>query len=299
MIRNQAQHGTIDATPSMNTEIHPAAAPESLWKRLLSRLLPFRQPESAEAIGQEIQEILEEGEEQGLISPEEGKMIASILEFKDTLAHEIMTPRSDMVMAEARTPVPELIRLIIDRGYSRIPVYTETPEQMVGILHAKDLLPSCLDGARTATAGELARTAWFVQENRKIVELLKFFQTQKIHMAIVTDEFGAVRGLITLEDVVEEIVGEIGDEYDKSIVRWKVVDDHTVLTDAKVDLEEVERFFRITFPEGPYGSVGGLILRHLDRVPTAGTSMMINGLVFEVVAADKRRIITVKIQKKR
>ena len=286
----------------MATDAHPSpppATPEPLWKRLLGRVATFRQPESAEEIEQEIQEILEEGEEQGLISPEEGKMIASILEIKDTLAHEIMTPRSDMVMAEAQTPVPELIRLIIDKGFSRIPVYTETPEQMIGILHAKDLLPYCLGERRAATAGELAKTAYFVQENRKIVDLLKFFQTQKIHMAIVTDEFGGVRGLITLEDVVEEIVGEIGDEYDKSITRWKVVGDHTVLTDAKVDLEEVEQFFGVTFPEGPYESVGGLILRHLDRVPTAGTTMVINDLVFEVVAADKRHILTVKIQKKR
>jgi len=283
-----------------NDQPSPApAAPESLWKRLLTRLSAFRQPESAEEIEQEIQEILEEGEEQGLISPEEGKMIASILEFKDTLAHEIMTPRSDMVMAEAKTPVPDLIRLIIDKGYSRIPVYTETPEQMIGILHAKDLLPSCLGGSGAATAGELAKTACFVQENRKIVDLLKFFQAQKIHMAIVTDEFGAVRGLITLEDVVEEIVGEIGDEYDKKVIRWKVVDDHTVLTDAKVDLEEVENFFNLTLPEGPYESVGGLILHHLDRVPAAGTTMVMNGLVFEVVAADKRRILTIKLQKKR
>lgn len=286
----------------MDTETQPspaAAAPEPLWKRLLSRITAFRQPESAEEIEQEIQEILEEGEEQGLISPEEGKMIASILEFKDTLAHEIMTPRSDMVMAEAKTPVPELIRLIIDRGYSRIPIYTETPEQMVGILHAKDLLPYCLGESASATAGQIAKTAYFVQENRKIVDLLKFFQTQKSHMAIVTDEFGAVRGLITLEDVVEEIVGEIGDEYDKSVSRWKVVDDHTVLTDAKVDLEEVENFFHLTLPEGPYESVGGLLLHHLDRVPAAGTTMALGGLVFEVIAADKRRILTVKLQKKR
>ena len=297
-------HGTSkppERRPSMDTPrpSPPPPAQESLWKRLVARLAAFRQHESAEEIEQEIQDILEEGEEQGLISPEEGKMIASILEFKDTLAYEIMTPRSDMVMAEANTPVPELIRLIIDRGYSRIPVYNETPEQMVGILHAKDLLPYCLGEEPAATAGALAKPACFVQENRKIVDLLKFFQAQKIHMAVVTDEFGAVRGLITLEDVVEEIVGEIGDEYDKSVSRWKVVNDHTVLTAAKVDLEEVEQFFGVTFPEGPHESVGGLILHHLDRVPSVGTTMVINDLVFEVMAADRRRILTVKIQKKR
>ena len=274
------------------------AASDSFFKRLLNRLSIFRQPDSAEDIEQEIQDILEEGEEQGLITPEEGKMIASILEFKDTLAYEIMTPRNEMVMVEANTPVPDIIRLVIDRGYSRIPVYTNTPDQMAGILHAKDLLAYCLDDKTPPSAGKIAKTAYFVQENRKIIDLLKFFQTQKIHMAIVTDEFGGVRGLITLEDVVEEIVGEISDEHDKIVTRWKVLDDHTVLTDAKVDLEEVETFFHLSLAEGPYESVGGLIIHHLDRVPAAGATMLISGLIFEVVAADKRRIITVKIQKK-
>lgn len=276
----------------------PPGAPEPFLKRLLNILGFNRQPDSAEEIEQEIQDILEEGEEQGLITPEEGKMIASILEFKDTLAHEIMTPRTDMVMAEAATPVPDLIRLIIGRGYSRIPVYQGTPDRMIGILHAKDLLPYCLGEETPPTAGEIAKTAYFVQEKRKIIDLLRFFQTQKIHMAFVTDEFGGVRGLITLEDVVEEIVGEISDEYDKIVTRWKVVDPQTVLTDAKVNLEEVENFFQITFPEGPYESVGGLIVHHLDRVPEAGATMLINTLIFEVMAADKRRIHTVKIQQK-
>jgi len=225
-------------------------------------------------------------------------MIASILEFKDTLAYEIMTPRNDMVMAAASAPVPEIIRLVIDRGFSRIPVYTGTPDQVVGVLHAKDLLPYCLKETVPPTAGQLAKPASFVQENSRIMDLLRFFQTRKTHLAIVTDEFGGVRGLITLEDVMEEIVGEISDEHDRTMIRWKVTDGHTVLTDAKVDLEEVEEFFQVSFPEGPYESVGGLIIHHLDRVPTAGTTMLINGLVFEVVAADKRRILTVKIQKK-
>lgn len=117
-------------------------------------------------------------------------------------------------------------------------------------------------------------------------------------MAVVTDEFGSVRGLVTLEDVLEEIVGEIRDEYDKAEKRWKVVDKNILLTDAKVNLEEIEDFFGISMPEGPYESVGGLIIHHLDRVPPPGATMLINSLVFEVVSADRRRIHTVKIQNK-
>jgi CBS domain containing-hemolysin-like protein len=135
-------------------------------------------------------------------------------------------------------------------------------------------------------------------DTRKIVNLLKDFQTQKIHMAVVTDEFGSVRGLVTIEDVLEEIVGEIRDEYDKTEKRWKVVGENVLLADAKVDIEEIENFFKITLPEGPYESVGGLIIHRLDKVPGPGATMLINSLVFEVVSADQRRITTVKIQRK-
>lgn len=276
-------------------------AEEPLFRRLLNLIGIGRPPDSAEEIEQEIQEILDEGEEHGLITPEEGEMIASILEFKDTLAHEVMTPRTDMVMAEAATPAAELIRLITDKGFSRIPIYQENPDQIIGIIHAKDLLPFCLDrdqGDRPPLAGELAKPPWLVQENRKIIELLKIFQNSKTHMAIVTDEFGGVRGLITMEDILEEIVGDIGDEHDRTVRRWKIVDANTILTDAKVDIEYVEDFFKIELPEGPYESVGGLIIHHLDRVPEPGISILVEPLVFQVLAADKRRIIAVKINKK-
>ncbi|MGV1099564.1 hemolysin family protein [Thiovibrio sp. JS02] len=273
-------------------------AGDSPFKRILNFFGINRAPDSAEDIEQEIQDILDEGAEQGLISREEGEMISSILEFRGTLVREIMTPRSDMVSAEDLTPVSQLIQLIIKEGYTRIPIYRETPDNIIGILHAKDLLPCCLQAAPMPDASELIKPAFFVMDTRKIVNLLKDFQTQKIHMAIVTDEFGSVRGLVTLEDVLEEIVGEIRDEYDTTEKRWKVVDKHVLLTDAKVNLEEIEDFFGVTLPEGPYESVGGLIIHHLDQVPPPGATMLINTLVFEVVSADQRRINTVKIQRK-
>jgi len=271
---------------------------DSPLKRILNFFGINRAPDTTEDIEQEIQELLDDGEEQGLITREEGEMISSILEFRDTLVREIMTPRSDMVSAEATVSAAELIQLITDEGYTRIPIYQDSPDNIIGILHAKDLLPFCLKAATMPAASELAKPAFFVLDTRKIVNLLKDFQSQKGHLAVVTDEFGSVRGLVTLEDVLEEIVGEIRDEYDKTEKRWKVVNKHLLLTDAKVNLEEVEDFFGITLPEGPYESVGGLIIHHLDRVPPVGATMLINSLVFEVVSADRRRIHTVKIQSK-
>ena len=271
---------------------------DSPFKRILNFFGINRAPDTAEDIEQEIQEILDGGEEQGLITREEGEMISSILEFRDTLVREIMTPRSDMVSAEAKVSAAELIQLITDEGYTRIPIYQDSPDNIIGILHAKDLLPFCLKAATMPAASELVKPAFFVLDTRKIVNLLKDFRSQKGHLAVVTDEFGSVRGLVTLEDVLEEIVGEIRDEYDKAEKRWKVVNKHVILTDAKVNLEEVEDFFGITLPEGPYESVGGLIIHQLDRVPPVGATMLINSLVFEVVSADRRRIHTVKIQNK-
>ncbi|MDZ7641372.1 MAG: hemolysin family protein [Desulfurivibrio sp.] len=274
-------------------------AGEPLFRRLLNLIGIDRSPDSAEEIEQEIQEILDEGEEHGLISPEEGEMISGIMELKDTMAHEIMTPRAEMVLVEATTLLPELVELIITQGYSRIPVYRDNPDQIIGLVHAKDILPYCLRRQDEPPSAEsLAKPVEFIPEKRGVLRLLKFFQESKIHLAVVNDEFGGVRGLVTLEDIVEEIVGDISDEHDRITRRWKEVDQRTVLADAKIDIEEVEDFFQTDLPEGPYESVGGLILHHLDRVPPPGVTLNINSLIFEVLAADKRRVITVKIQKK-
>lgn len=275
----------------------PADSHDSIFKRFLILLGLIRPPDTAEDIEQEIQDILEEGEEQGLITPQEGQMISSIFEFKDTLAREIMTPRTEMVCAPGSSSVAEIIKLITEKGFTRIPIYTESLDHIIGIIHAKDLLQDCAECATQPELEKIMMPAYFALESKKIVDLLKDFQTQKVHMAIVTDEFGSVRGLVTLEDVLEEIVGEISDEYDKFQKRWKEVDENTLLIDAKINLEEVEDFFGVELPEGPYESVGGLVISQFDRVPEAGATTEINSLAFQVVSANNRRINTVKIQK--
>lgn len=271
-------------------------------KNLISRFLDIlklsRAPDTTEDLEMEIQELLEEGEEQGLITSQEGQMINSIFEFRDTLIHEIMTPRPEMICADVEIAIPDVLKLIIKEGFTRIPVYSESPDNIIGILNAKDLLV-CVDAPENCPdIRELAKPPYLVPETMRIVDLLRAFQAKKNHMAIVTDEFGGVRGLITLEDVLEEIVGEIDDEYDKAEPQWRALQDGSLVIYAKEDIEEVESFFDVKLPDGPYESVGGFIIHQLEHLPKAGETVEIDSLVFKVTSATKRHIKTVKIHRK-
>ena len=271
-------------------------------KNILIRLLGIlglgRSPDTTEDLEMEIQELLEEGEEQGLITPQEGQMINSIFEFRDTLIHEIMTPRSEMICADVQIGIPEVLKLITREGFTRIPVYSESQDNIIGILNAKDLLV-CVDAPETCPdIKKLIKPAYFVPETMRIIDLLRAFQAKKNHMAIVTDEFGGVRGLITLEDVLEEIVGEIDDEYDNDEPQWRAMQDGSLMIYAKEDIEEVESFFGVKLPDGPYESVGGFIIHQLGHLPKAGEIVELDNLIYKVVSATKRHIKTVKIQRK-
>lgn len=271
-------------------------------KNILFRLLDIlglgRSPDTTEDLEMEIQELLEEGEEQGLITRQEGEMINSIFEFRDTLVHEIMTPRSEIVCANAQVGVHEVLKLITREGFTRIPVYAETQDNIIGILNAKDLLV-CVDAPDACPdIKSLIKPPYFVPETMRIVDLLKAFQAKKNHMAIVTDEFGGVRGIITLEDVLEEIVGEIDDEYDKDEPQWRTLQDGGLMIYAKEDIEKVESFFGVELPDGPYESVGGLVIHRLGHLPKGAEKVEVDNLIFTVVSATKRHIKTVKIHRK-
>lgn len=267
----------------------------SLFRRVLHLMRLLRAPDNSKDLEFEIQELIDEGAEQGLISSLEGRMISSILEFKDTLAREIMTPHTEMVSAPKTISIKEIVEIVTEHGFSRIPIYDESSDHIIGILHAKDLLPHSFCDPSQFEVESITKPAFFIGEDYKIVELLKDFQNQKNHMAIVKDEFGSVRGLVTLEDVLEEIVGEISDEYDKPENHWKEIDENTLIADAKVDIEEIENFFDIELPEGPYESAGGLILHHLGHLPVAGEVVQSDALTFHVISATNRRIKIVKV----
>jgi len=270
----------------------------SILKRL-RELLPFgRAPDTTEALEHEIQELLEEGEEQGLISSLEEQMINSIFDFRDTLAAEIMTPAAEITSFDVSTPIPEMIDAVIEEGFTRFPVFSGNSDQIEGILHAKDLLKICARGMMEPTlVKESLNPAHFVSEDKPIVDLLREFQKNKIHMAVVIDEFGAVRGLVTLEDILEEIVGEIDDEYDVEDDDFETIDHCTSLVRAKVDIEDVESRLNISLPSGPYESIGGLIIHALGRLAVEGDSVMIEDVQLVVHTAGRRRIKKVKIIK--
>jgi len=262
----------------------------------LAALLPGRTPGTTEALEQEIQDLLEEGEEQGLISSMEEKMINSIFDFRETRVGEIMTPAVEIEAAEEDTTFTDLVELFIEKGFTRVPVYRDTLDHVVGILHVKNLLRIFSPASKDIPLSELLNPPYFVDEKKLIVDLLVEFQKRKIHMAMVLDEFGSVRGLVTLEDVLEEIVGEIDDEHD--------VDDHdeiqelgleTILVQARVDIEEVEERFHVEMPEGPYESVGGLVVHALGRLAVSGDQVDVGGLRFVVQSASRRHIKMVRI----
>ena len=269
------------------------------WSRIKSLLGIKSSPDTTRELEHEIQELLEEGEEQGLISRHEEQLINSIFDFRETVASEIMTPSAEMVCADVTSSSQELVRLITEEGFTRIPVYRGSQDTIIGILHAKDLLKICSLAAleNSPELTEVLNPPMIISESKPITDLLRDFQAKKNHMAIVTDEFGSVRGLITLEDVIEEIVGEIDDEHDQEERELMVVDGQTVVVDAKIDVEEVEAHFNCRLPEGPYESVGGLITHRLGRIPENGDSMAVEPLTFKVLAADARRARTVRIRK--
>ena len=295
LIYTREKNRTMDKSKDADPPAEEAES-SSLIRRL-RELIPFgRSPDTTEALEHEIQELLEEGEEQGLISSLEERMISSIFEFRETSASEVMTPAAEIFSLEASTPLPEIIKRVIEEGYTRIPVYRDNGDQIIGILHVKDLLQLCT-GTVQQPAGLQAflNEPYFVPESKPIVDLLKEFQKKKNHMAVVMDEFGAVRGLVTLEDVLEEIVGEIDDEYDVDNDDFETVDEYTYLVRARVDIEDVEERLQIKLPEGPYESIGGLIIHLLGRIGTEGDLVTIGDVRLIVQSAGRRRIKKVKI----
>jgi len=189
----------------------------------------------------------------------------------------------------------ELVDMVIERGFTRIPIYEENADNIVGIVHAKDLLQIC---ARSDNGKELAdflNPPWVIAEDKPIVDLLREFQKQKVHVAIVADEFGAVRGLVTLEDILEEIVGEIDDEYDVDRSLLQEIDENSVQVKAQADIEVIEEHFDVEMAEGSYESIGGFVVFLLGRLAVVGDTVDAAGLRFTVLGATKRQIDLLRV----
>jgi magnesium and cobalt transporter len=252
------------------------------------------QPEDLE---REIQNIIDEGEERGLITRQEGQLIESIFEFRDTLVREIMVPRLEMVGVDISTPVDQIIALVIACGHSRLPVFDGDIDHIKGILLAKDLLVFWQNPDATWDPARVLRPAYFIPESKKISDLLRDLVERKTQIAVVIDEYGGTAGLITLEDILEEIVGEIYDEYDRQEPRLVPQEDGSVVVDARLDVEELMDYFDLERPEGKFESVGGLLIHLLGRVPQVNDRVEVPNLELTVLTADERRAKQVKARR--
>lgn len=265
----------------------------SRWlKKALRRLARIDQPKDLE---KQIQQLIDEGEERGLISEDEGEMIQGIFSFRDTVAREVMVPRTDTVAAPQESSVESLIALIVESGHSRIPIYQDSIDNIIGILHAKDLLQHW--GKTELDLQKILRAPYFIPESKKISEVLRDLRHRKSHMAIVIDEYGGTAGVLTMEDIIEEIIGDIMDEYDAE-ENWLVEqEDGSILVDARLDVEELEDYLDLEFPEGKFESVGGFIISRLGRVPAVHEKVVFKNLEMIVEAADSRKVQKVRIRR--
>ncbi len=266
-----------------------------LWRRIW-RIFRRREIQHPDDVEKEIQSILEAGEERGFITRQEGEMIESIFEFKDTLAREIMVPRVDITCVAMDSPITDIIGVILERGHSRLPVYEDNIDNIQGILLAKDLLVFWNKPDDQIDIRTVLRPAFFIPEAKKISDLLRDFVEKKIQIAIVIDEYGGTSGLITIEDILEEIVGEIYDEYDTQEARLQPQEDGSVIVDARLEIEELADYFGIEVPEGEFESVGGLLIHHLGKVPQVGDTVVTQDLEFTVTAADERRVKQIRVR---
>ncbi|MEW6472944.1 MAG: hemolysin family protein [Actinomycetota bacterium] len=238
--------------------------------------------------------------EEHVIEREERRLIHSIFEFGDTVVREVMVPRPDMVGVEGDASVDEALAKAIGAGYSRLPVYGEGPDDILGLVYLKDIIRRTREngGAGHGTLRELVRPAVFVPEQKRVAELLRQMQQEKFHMAVVIDEYGGTAGLVTLEDLLEEIVGEIVDEYDVEAPKIERLPDGGVRVAGGTPIDEVNELLDVELPDTDWDTVGGLMFNLLGHVPVEGETVEFQGLEFRAERVQGRRILTVRITPK-
>ncbi len=244
----------------------------------------------------DIRAMVNVAEEQSVIEAEEKKLIHSIFEFGDTLVREVMVPRTDMVALPETASLETAIDTIVQTGFSRIPVYRKNIDDIVGVIYAKDLLPYLKRGEMDVTPKEIMREPIFVPESRRVIELLTDLRSRKTHLAVVLDEYGGTAGLVTIEDLLEEIVGEIFDEYDREVVLCEPLGDGRYMLDARISIDDVNDLLGTNLPAHEWDTLGGLMYNLLGRVPKQGESVMHSGIRLTANKVIGRRISKVLLE---
>ena len=251
---------------------------------------------SPDRFAEDIQELIDQGAEEGRITPGEGEMIQSIFELGETVCREIMVPRTSVEAVAVDTPFGDLVERIINNGHTRLPVYEGDIDHIQGILIAKDLLSYWGRPAEDPFPHEIIRPPIFVPETKKVVDLLAELRAKKSHMAIILDEYGGTAGLVTLEDIIEEIIGDIHDEYDVEEEPIQRLAPDTILVDAQYNLEELAEYLGTKLPEGEYETLGGFIADLTGKVPAEEETVEFRDLVMTIKSADERKINLVEIK---
>jgi len=266
--------------------------------RRLSGVADSELANGEEAAKAEILQAATEGRAEGAVDPEEVEMIESVMEFGDTRAAEIMTPRTDIFALPLEMPWQEACGQIVAAGHTRVPVYQGDLDNIIGVLYAKDLLQLVAQD-KQAPLSSLMRKPYFVPETKPLDDLLREFKRRKVHIAVVLDEYGGTAGLATIEDLLEEIVGDISDEYDRAEPEQiQRVDDHTVEIDARMHIDDLNDALALKLPEDEdYDTVAGFVFAELGYIPPVGEKLESHRARFAVLAADERKITRLRVER--
>ncbi len=264
--------------------------------RLIARL-PLAPEPAAEADEQEALLRLMEMETPGSIEDDEREMIRGVIGLVDTAAREIMVPRLDIAAVSTEATVDAVLDIVVEKGFSRIPLYREQIDTILGVIYAKDVLREMRNGGGNVPLETIARPAYFIPETKKVDELLTELRAQKIHIAIVVDEYGGTAGLVTTEDILEEIVGEIEDEYDTGEPQIERLSETEAILDARLPLDELNDVFHTALEDEEVDTVAGFVFNQLGKMPTPGDEVRVDGVLIHVLDVQGNRIRRVRVEK--
>ncbi|MHB1394954.1 MAG: hemolysin family protein [Clostridia bacterium] len=248
---------------------------------------------------EEIRLMINVGEEKGIFQETETEMINSIFEFDNTVAKEVMTPRTDIIAMSSEVTLEEILDIIVEENFSRIPVYEESIDNIIGILYVKDLFSMIKRKMEwEVSLKNIIRPVYFVPEYKKIDELFKEMQKSKNHIAVVIDEYGGTAGLITIEDLLEEIVGNIFDEYDDVVLDYEKIDDNTYIVSGMLDIDEINDILDSSIPEEEFDTISGMLLSHSGKMPEVGDEVEVGNIYFRIEEVDDKRISKIRIEKR-
>ena len=275
---------------------HPIVVVLSMITNFLVRMMGGQVKRGPFVTEEELRLLLTVGEEGGVLEEEETEMIHSIFEFADTTVREVMVPRIDMVTLESDATVNDAVDIAMEGGFSRIPVFEESIDNIVGVLYTKDMLKQLREGHDNIPIRTLVRPAYFVPETKKLDDLLREIRQRRIHMVIVIDEYGSVAGLVTIEDLVEEIVGDIRDEYDREENLYEKISQYEYIVDAKLSIDEFNELMETELKNEDYDTLGGFLYAQLDKIPVPGDTITFENLTFTVMDTRGRRITKVRVE---